>query len=350
MCTSSSTPTGHSDSSSSLSGTRSVRKAVIPAAGLGTRLRPLTRAFPKELLPVGREPVLSYIVTELREAGITEALFIVSDSKPQIRNFFGDVYTGERQDLPRLHCSYVTQTEQHGLGDALLYAEPWAGTDAFVVAFGDCIIEDRRIEDRRIEDRRIEDRRIEDRRIEDRREGKDEGALKRSPLQRLIATHLDQASEATVLVEEVERTKVSRYGIVAPLVSVGEVAADGAGSDLPLDPFALRDIVEKPSIETAPSRLAVAARWVVEPGLFPFLRTTEIDARGERNMTDGVRALLATGKTAWAVPLRPGEARRDIGNFESFFAQFVRSALHDPEFGASIRRLAQQELERLSED
>src|SRR6476646_8601813 len=111
---------------------RAIRRAVIPAAGLGTRLRPLTNAFPKELLPIGRLPVLAHIAAELRGAGITEALFIVSEQKPQIRAFFGEVYEGdtepgaERAELPPLRCSYATQTQQRGLGDALLYAEDWA--------------------------------------------------------------------------------------------------------------------------------------------------------------------------------------------------------------------------------
>ena len=295
---------------------RRITRAVVPAAGLGSRLRPLTRAFPKELLPVGREPVLSYIATELREAGITHVLFIVSDSKPQIRAYFGDTYTGERPDLPPLHCEYVTQVEQRGSGDALLYAQEWVSAESFVVAFGDCIIE-----------------------------GSDEGGRMKDeldapsslPLARLIATHSEQQAAATVLVERVDKAKVSHYGVVAPRTELEAV---------PLEPFALADIVEKPRVEDAPSDLVIAARWVLSPGVFTLLRQTALDARGERNITDAVRALGQAGQPLWAVPLRPGEARRDIGNFESFFAQFVRTALHDAEFGESIRRVAREELQR----
>ena len=305
----------HLPNDTAFTAARGVTRAVVPAAGLGSRLRPLTRAFPKELLPVGREPVLSYIATELREAGITDVLFIVSDSKPQIRAFFGDVYEGERSDLPLLHCEYVTQQEQHGSGDALLYAQEWVGSESFVVAFGDCIIET-----------------------------KDEGGRMKDeldvpsslPLSRLIATHVMQRSSATVLVEKVVREKVSRYGVVAPRMPLDAV---------PLEPFALSDIVEKPRVEDAPSNLVIAARWVLNPAVFTLLRQTELDARGERNITDAVRALGQAGEALWAVPLRPGEARRDIGNFESFFAQFVRAALRDAEFGATIRRVAREELE-----
>ncbi len=310
----------------------SITRAVVPAAGLGSRLRPLTRAFPKELLPVGREPVLSYIATELRESGITDVLFIVSDSKPQIRAFFGDIYKGERSDLPSLRCEYVTQQEQRGSGDALLYAEEWVGNAPFVVAFGDCIIEGKEKREKGKEE--IRDTRYE---IREEETAPFPSSLFPLPLQRLIATHINQQAAATVLVERVERAKVSRYGVVAPQEALDAV---------PLEPFALSDIVEKPRVEDAPSDLVIAARWVLSPAVFALLRQTELDARGERNITDAVRALGQAGSPLWAVPLRPGEARRDIGNFESFFAQFARAAMRDAEFGTAIRRVVREELER----
>lgn len=320
-----------------------VFKAVIPAAGLGTRLRPLTRTFPKELLPVGREPVLAYIAAELREAGITDVLFIVSARKPQIRDFFGDNYSDGDPDLPPLRCAYVTQKEQCGLGDALLYSEDWVGMSPFVVAFGDCIIE--KTENEAKADNKIANKtgnkttdEVTKGEITESEVTNRKARESLSPLQRLVMTFADQRAEAAVLVEAVEWSRVSRYGVVAPCEPVGES---------PHEPFALRDIVEKPTREEAPSRLAVAARWVVQPTLFPFLRQSKLDARGERNMTDAVRALLGTGKTGWAVPLRTGEARRDIGNFESFLAQCVRAALRDAEFGATAQRVAREELARI---
>ena len=315
----------------------SITRAVVPAAGLGSRLRPLTRAFPKELLPVGREPVLSYIATELREAGITDVLFIVSDSKPQIRAFFGDVYEGERPDLPPLKCEYVTQQEQRGSGDALLYAEAWVGNAPFVVAFGDCIIEGVGSWALGIREHTASGNFIQSAEPPACIEHPIPNTQYPTPLQRLIATHIHQQSAATVLVERVERAKVSRYGVVAPR---------GVLDTVPLEPFALADIVEKPRVEDAPSDLVIAARWALSPGVFALLRQTELDARGERNITDAVRALGQAGKPLWAVPLRPGEARRDIGNFESFFAQFVRAAMRDAEFGSAIQRVAREELER----
>ncbi len=278
-----------------------ILKAVIPAAGLGTRLQPLTRAFPKELLPVGRQPVLAHIAAELRQAGIREFLFVVSDRKPEIRAFFGERYSeptapGEVEQEP-VRCSYIVQERQCGLGDALLCAREWVGKDPFVVAFGDCIIE---------------------------------SEPPAAPLRRLIATHRMQGASATALVESVDPRKVSRYGVLDPEAPLSS----------PDVPFAARSIVEKPSPESAPSNLVVAARWVLDPKVFAYLEASAADARGEINMTDAVRAMRQAGHSLWAVPLLPGERRSDIGSFESFFVAFVRAALHDPEIGAEVRRAA----------
>jgi UTP--glucose-1-phosphate uridylyltransferase len=285
-----------------------IHKAVVPAAGLGTRLRPLTDVLPKELLPVGRKPVLAHIAAELRGAGITDALFIVSDRKPQIRAFFGDTFPcngegdPEQRLLPPLRCAYVTQQSQRGLGDALLYAEEWADRAPFAVAFGDCIID---------------------------------APDPSEPLRRLLDLHRSRAADATVLAETVAREQVFRYGVVAP-------ASDrGAGDE---QPFIVRDIVEKPAPEDAPSNLVVAARWVLGARIFDLLRAVQPDSRDELSLTDAVRALARAGGAVWASPLHRGEYRRDIGNFETFFSSFIRAALRDGEYGESARKAAGQEL------
>ena len=280
-----------------------VTKAVIPAAGLGTRLRPLTNAFPKELLPIGREPVLEHIVRELRLAGITQAAFIVSESKPQIRSYFGEEFNeaiSGRPDLPPLQCSYLVQPQQKGLGDAILQAEEWTGGESFVVAFGDCLID------------------------------APDSSL---PLRRLLEVFIQESAVAAVLVERVALEKVSRYGILSPHTPIEEENEA---------PFRAGDIVEKPSPETTPSRLAVAARWALSPKIFDALRSGELDSRGELNLTDPVRSLLKSGGALWGVPLLEGEARRDIGNYESFFAAFLRFAFRDPEYGEATRLLAEE--------
>jgi UTP--glucose-1-phosphate uridylyltransferase len=279
-----------------------IHRAVIPAAGLGTRLRPLTRAFPKELLPIGRKPVLAHIAAELHAAGITEVLFVVSERKPQIRDYFGESYAGEEGENweTPLRCDYVTQTQQRGSGDAVLYAQDWVGNAPFLAVFGDCLMD---------------------------------APEPAAPLRRVLATHREQQAAATVLVETVPWEKVARYGVLAPAQPL----------DAPTAPFAAADIVEKPAPQDAPSNLVVAARWALQPAIFAFLRRLEPDTRGEFSLTDAVRALCREQGPLWGVPLLPGEARRDIGSMESFFTAFVRAALRDSDYGNIVRRVLVQE-------
>ena len=251
--------------------------------------------------------MLAHIVRELRHAGITEALFIVSDRKPQIASYFGDLFDErlpEHPNLEPLRCSYLTQTTQRGLGDAILIAEDWVGKESFVVAFGDCIIESK--------------------------------LDSSQPLQRMISTHLAKTALATVLVERVALEKVSRYGILTPLSDKVEATETC---------FRAIDIIEKPSPKTAPSQLAVAARWILNPDIFDALRHGDLDSKGELNLTDVIKPLLTSGGILWGVPLLPGEARRDIGNFETFFAAFIRHAFEDAEYGETTRKLAAELLE-----
>ncbi len=279
----------------------SVRRAIVPAAGLGTRLRPLTLAFPKELLPVGRLPVLGHIAAELAAADIDEVLFIVSERKPQIRGFFGDSYRDESTGRT-LRCEYVLQRDQRGLGDALLCAEEWASGKATAVAFGDCIIE---------------------------------SPEPAGPLRRLLDLYHSTGACAAVLTETVARERVSRYGVLAPRLPRAD-EDEGA--------FEASDVIEKPSPEAAPSRCVVAARYVLGPAVFSCLHRVALDSRGELNLTDAVRLAIQEGGNLWASPLHTGEFRRDIGNYETFFAAFVRAAMRDPELGDATRRVVCDEL------
>jgi UTP--glucose-1-phosphate uridylyltransferase len=279
---------------------------VVPAAGLGTRLRPLSDAIPKELLPIGRRPVLAYVLEELRGAGITDVLFVVSERKPQIRALFGDALPAEA-NLPAMRIDYTVQAEQRGLGDAVLQAEAWADGEPFVVAFGDCLIE---------------------------AGGRLGGS---TPLRRIIDTQIEHGAAATTCVERVPWERVSRYGVLAP---------EKGGESAENLPFRAVDIIEKPGRDEAPSNLVVAARWVFQPEIFAVLRGTPIASNGELQLTDAVRISTQSGNPLWAAPLQPGEFRRDIGGFDSFFAAFVRAALADPEYGEAARRAAREILAR----
>lgn len=289
----------------------SVARAIVPVAGLGTRLLPATKSMPKEMLPVGRKPVVQYVVEELQAAGIAQILLITGRRKQAIEDHFdvdpeliaGLQRAGNEQQLADLayhngntRFFYTRQAEPRGLGDAVLYGAEFAGAEPCVVSLGDSIIRSSR-----------------------------EGEALRG----LIAAHKATGASATIMVEEVSADDTYRYGIVAPA---------GAADPPAGEPFRLRDIIEKPRLGAAPSRLAVAARYVLNPEIFDALRQTPLDARGELQLTDAIRVLIQWGKPVYAWRLRADERRYDIGNFESYFRAFVDFALADDRYGYTLRQ------------
>jgi UTP--glucose-1-phosphate uridylyltransferase len=264
-----------------------ITQAIIPAAGYGTRLRPLTLALPKEMLPLGRKPVLEHVLDEIHAAGITKLLFVVSPNKDLIPEYFGD---GARWGVT---CEYVQQTEMRGLGDALLLCQNWTEGRPALVAFGDCVMES-------------------------------DGA---AATKRLISCYAQNRADAAVLTQRISPDRTSRYGIMKP------------GSDANTDrPFRIEDIVEKPEPKDAPSNMAVAGRWVIGPPVFDLLRSTPPAANGELNLTDAIRNGLRQGLEVWAAPLMQGEARRDIGGWETYLTAVADYAARDEEFGPAVRR------------
>jgi UTP--glucose-1-phosphate uridylyltransferase len=263
--------------------------AVVPAAGHGTRLRPLSDAVPKEMLPLGRRPVLEHIVLELEAAGIQHIVLVLSPAKMEsIRSYFG----GRRST--RVEFSYVLQPEMRGLGDAVLRAEAMVG-DTFVVALGDAVFEEAT-----------------------------PGAVTR----RLIDAAAAAGAAVGLAVHQVPRESLSRYGVVRPSVAVTQGA-----TVVPIS-----DIVEKPAAHEAPSDLAAAARYVVTREIFDVLRATPPDPRGEIQLTHALQHLLREGRTGIAVPLQSTERRHDIGAFDSYFRAFLTFALADKELGEGLRR------------
>lgn len=282
--------------------------AVVPVAGRGTRLLPLTKSQPKEMLPVGRKPVVQYVVEELSVCGIRRLLFITGPGKTAIENHF-DIdseliahlrETGKEELLAELGFEradldffYTRQRRQLGLGHAVLCAEPMVGRQSFVVALGDSMI--------------------------------GLGGRPSRVVERMIGEFEAQSAAAVIAFEEVEPAEVVHYGIAKPEQSPGDV-------------FLLSDIVEKPSVREAPSRLAVAARYVFSPEVFDFLRQTEPGKGNEIQLTDAIRKMIAAGRRVVGIRLGPGEPRQDIGNFESYFRAFVEYALADPQIGNAMRR------------
>ena len=280
--------------------------AVIPVAGLGTRLLPATKSQPKEMLPVGRKPVVQYVVEELTRVGITRVLFVTGPGKASIENHFDrnaelvqmlresgkeELLAALEFDRSTLRYFYTRQRELLGLGHAVSCARSFVANRPFVVALGDSII----------------------------------GMHAESDVvQRMTRCYHEREAAAVIAFEEVPHDEVSQYGIAKPKTD----------DEL----FEILDLVEKPSPPEAPSNLAIAARYVLSPAIFDALEQTRRGKGGEIQLTDAIRAVIRTGGRAYGVRLRPDERRYDIGNFEAYFEAFVEFALADPTHGPALRR------------
>ncbi len=284
--------------------------AVVPVAGLGTRLLPATKSQPKEMLPVGKKPIVQYVVEELEGSGIERVLFVTGRGKSSIEDHFDDdpelirlLREGGKEDLLAelqyerigVHFLYTRQRRQRGLGDAVLCAENFTGDAPFVVALGDSII-----------GRHTPSRVV----------------------QTLVSAFEESDASCAIAIEEVPIEQTAFYGIVKPRTDT--------------DVFEISDLVEKPKPGEAPSNLAIAARYVFAPSIFDAIRRTELDWRGEIQLTDAIRLLLQGGERVIGVRLPATEKRYDIGNLESYFETFVEFALTDPVYGAKLRAHARE--------
>ncbi|MBV9866933.1 MAG: UTP--glucose-1-phosphate uridylyltransferase [Abitibacteriaceae bacterium] len=294
----------------------SITNAVVPVAGLGTRLLPATKSQPKEMLPVGKRPVVQYVVEELERNGFKRLLFITGTNKDSIENHFDPSHdlirylreTGKEDLLAELeferadlHFFYTRQKMQRGLGDAVLHAEEFAGHQPFAVALGDSIL------------------------------GRHANS---KTLSRMKEAFLDNNCAALVAFEEVPAAEVKNYGIAAP----EKEPLDGQS-------FVVRDLIEKPAPDEAPSRLAVAARYIFSERIFPALHETKPGKGGEIQLTDAIRLLIRGGEKVVGIKLPDAEQRYDIGNFESYFQAFIDFALFDPVYGEKLRQYTQELLQ-----
>lgn len=277
-----------------------ITRAVVPAAGRGTRLYPITRVLPKEMLPLGGRPVIQGVAQELIAAGITDILLVTGDGKHAIEDHFDPGAGLTPDDAPEEARSlgldptcarffYTRQGQPRGLGDAVACGRHFAGDRHFVVALGDCIM------------------------------------TGPEPLQRLVEAHRRHDADVSIVVQRVSGEATRRYGIIAP------------GERLDESCFEIRDIVEKPGPEAAPSRYAVAARYAFSPVLFRYLSGLEPGLGAEIQLTDAIAAMIRDGHRGVAVPLGPGEHRLDVGNIASYGRAFIRMMLADPRHGEDLR-------------
>ncbi|MEE3234014.1 MAG: UTP--glucose-1-phosphate uridylyltransferase [Candidatus Latescibacterota bacterium] len=292
-----------------------IKKAVVPVAGIGTRLLPTTKALPKEMLPVGRLPIIHRVIEELVAAGITQILFITNRSKNLIENHFDDyselIMHLEQEQDPRLTESLfgygnagiqffsIRQTmtkgksKPNGTGGAVLAGENFVNNEPFVVAFGDSII--------------------------------------RSPespnlLKRLIDSHINNQSDTTIASYEIPENMTQHYGIVA--VDHNETHS--------IDSRVV-SILEKPQPEHTSSRLAISARYVFNPDIFTRIRHINPASNGELYLTDAIAEQIRNKKIVRTLRLNEQEKRYDIGNHIAYFKTFIDYAISDPDHGSEVR-------------
>ena len=274
-----------------------VKKAVIPAAGFGTRFLPFTKSVPKELIPLVDKPVIQYVVEEAVESGIEEILLVISSDKEPIIRHFNPVPELERRleeqnksemlseirkisKLAKIH--YVYQQELNGLGDAVARAEYFVGNEPFAVLLGDTVMD----------------------------------SFTDKPVTRQLAEIFERTSSSVVALEEVPLERVSKYGI-----------ADG--EEIEPGVLKIRQMVEKPSPENAPSRLAVAARYIFTPEIFAALAKTGRGKNNEIQLTDAMQKLLVSGAMYGC---KAAGKRYDIGSKSGFLKSTVEFGLRREEF------------------
>jgi len=285
--------------------------AVVPVAGLGTRLLPSTKSQPKEMLPVGRKPVVQYVCEELTGAGLKRILFITGPGKTSLENHFDineelvqllresgkeELLTSLAFERADVQYFYTRQRRALGLGHAVLAARAFVGHEPFVVALGDSII----------------------------------GLDRQSDIvRRMRQIYEDKKAVAVIALEDVPRDEVRHYGIAQPRHNTNGLVE-------------LADLVEKPSAADAPSTLAIAARYVLSPAIFEALDGTPPGVGGEIQLTDAIRRLIRDGGRAYGVVLGADERRFDIGNFDAYFRAFVEFALADPKHGPPLRAFVER--------
>jgi UTP--glucose-1-phosphate uridylyltransferase len=277
-------------------------KAVFPVAGLGSRFLPVTKASPKEMLPVVDKPLIQFAVEEAAAAGITEMIFVTGRNKRAIEDHFDKAYELEtelekknknvlldmvRSVLPEgVRCIYIRQAEPLGLGHAVLCAQPVVGEEPFAVILADDLMDSK------------------------------------PPAMARMAEVFARDGASLLGVEEVPRDQTQSYGIVTIDRMQGDLAR-------------IHSIVEKPKPAVAPSNLAVIGRYVLTPRIFELLSAVTPGAGGEIQLTDGISALLKHEK-AFALRL-PGR-RFDCGSKLGYLQAMVEFGLRHPETGEAFAR------------
>jgi UTP--glucose-1-phosphate uridylyltransferase len=279
---------------------QSIRKVVIPAAGFGTRFLPITKAQPKEMLPVVDKPVIQYVVEEAIQSGIDDILIITGRNKRAIEDHFDRSFELESKlsnhernpysealkslsDFPDIH--FIRQKEQKGLGDAVLHAERHCENEPFAVLLGDTIC--------------ISPENV-------------------SPCTRQMIDAYDRYRRSIIAVEPVAENKIKDYGIID-------------GREIEQGVYEISDVVEKPAPELAPSNLGAIGRYILTPDIFSLLRDRTPGVGGEIQLTDALRGLQKP------VGLITNCRRYDIGDKLGWMKSNLELTLERSEFAGDLR-------------
>ncbi|MHA1277443.1 MAG: UTP--glucose-1-phosphate uridylyltransferase [Candidatus Helarchaeota archaeon] len=278
-----------------------IRKAVIPAAGLGTRLLPATYAQPKEMLPCGRKPTIQYVVEELAAAGVKDVLIITGRAKRALEDHFDQDFallerlknSGKTSLLEDtrfiekldINIFFTRQAEPTGLADALYLAKDFMGNEPFFVALGDTIIQSDPI-----------------------------GKF----LVRLGELYSRKSCSGVIGLEKVKKKEeVRKYGII-----------NGVKDETKA--WKILDLIEKPSPEEAPSQVAICGRYLFDSSIFTAIERTKVGFGGEKQLTDSIKILIEEDKEFWGVELSEKEKRYDIGSAFTYTIAFIELSLLDP--------------------
>ena len=295
-----------------------IRKAVIPAAGLGTRVLPATKAQPKEMLVIVDKPALQYLVEELIASGIEEILIVTGRNKSSIENHFDYSFELEKtleekgklellkvvDDISKLaNIYYVRQKKPLGLGHAIGCAEAFIGDEPFVVVLGDDII------------------------YTDENKGE-------VPVTKQLIDKYAELNGGNILgVQEVAEKDVNKYGIVKPLETIDERTVE------------VENFVEKPSLEEAPSRLAALGRYVLEPEIFGYLKNTKPGKGGEIQLTDAILDMKNDKGKLYAYNY--DGFRYDTGDKFGMFVANVEFGLRHPELKDRAKEYLKELMKKL---
>jgi len=287
---------------------KKIRKAVIPAAGLGTRLLPATKAQPKEMIAIVDKPALQYLIEELIESGIEEILIITGRNKSSIENHFDYSFElektleeKEKNELLKIvnniskmsNIYYVRQKKPLGLGHAISRAKSFVGDEPFLVLLGDDIIYT----------------------------DKNKGELRVS---KQLMNKYEELQGMILGVQKVPKNDVNKYGIIKSLNYIDD------------DTMEVEDFVEKPAIIEAPSQFAVLGRYILEPEIFSYLENLKPGKNGEIQLTDAIFNMKKDGLKLYAYDFKG--IRYDIGNKMGIYKANIEFGLRHPEISEKVKK------------